>query len=232
MHPEYLYNSDTQDICRRVSELAAVDEPALRAHCQEVSRQTDTSSLSLARDCATRVNDANATLSIIGERAKKLSQALSAAAGVFRTQSGKEHFATVCRTVTSLEEERLHLLSHIAALSELCSAIASSVAEANRALHFLSLAKSAAAEGVRPFYSESTERIQAAYARLTALDGAIREVQAFYMSAVECHLPAFMQRICAAADFNHGGEALDGAAIRSLCSELLILLGRVPSVAF
>ena len=99
MHPEYLYNSDTQDIHRRVSELAAADEPALRAHCQEVSRQTDTSSLSLARDCAKKVNDANATLSIIGESLQALSQALAGNAGVFRTQSEKAHFATVCHTI-------------------------------------------------------------------------------------------------------------------------------------
>ena len=225
MYPEYLYNSDTQDICRRVSELACADEPALRAHCQEVSRQTDTSSLSLARDCAIRVNDADATLSIIGESAQKLSQSLLQAAGVFRAQDGKAHFAAVCRAVARIEEERLRLLSHVAALGELRSAIASSMAEANRTLLFLSLAKGAVFEGAKPFYAEGIACTQAAYARLIATDNAVREVQAFYMTAVERQLPAFMQRIRAAADFNHGGEALDTATIRALCGELLILRG-------
>ena len=124
MHPEYLYNNDTQDISRRVSELAASNEPALCAHCQEVSRQTDTSSLSLAKDCADRVNDANATLSIIGESLQKLTKSLLQNAGVFRTQNGKKDFSAVCRAVTQIEEARRRLLAQICALSAARSAIA------------------------------------------------------------------------------------------------------------
>ena len=188
MHPEYLYNNDTQDISRRVSELAASNEPALCAHCQEVSRQTDTSSLSLAKDCADRVNDANATLSIIGESLQNLTKSLLQNAGVFRTQ--------------------------------------------NRGRHLLSLAMGAVPVHARTPYAESTERIKVAYARLTSLDAAAGEAQVFYMTAVERHLPAFMERVRVAADFNHGGEALDAGAIRTLCGELLVVLNRAPKVTF
>ena len=88
MYPEYLQNSDTQDMVRRVSELALSDEPALRAHCQEVSRQTDTSSLCVGKDCIAQVNAANRELAIIGKSLQELSQLLSQSAGVFRTQDG------------------------------------------------------------------------------------------------------------------------------------------------
>ena len=232
MHPEYLYNNDTQDISRRVSELAASNEPALCAHCQEVSRQTDTSSLSLAKDCADRVNDANTTLSIIGESLQNLTKSLLQNAGVFRTQKGKKDFSAVCRAITQIEEASRRLLAQICALSATRSAIASCVAEANRGRHLLSLAMGAVPVHARTPYAESTERIKVAYARLTSLDGIRGEAQAFYMTAVERHLPAFMERVRVAADFNHGGEALDAGAIRTLCGELLVVLNRAPKVTF
>ena len=232
MHPEYLLNNDTQDISRRVSELALSNEPALRAHCQEVSRQTDTSSLSLAEDYATQVNDANATLAIIGESLQELSRSLLQNAGVFRTQSGKAGFSAVCRAVTRIEEARRQLIAQVGALSGMRSAIAAGVADANHARHLLSLATRAVLAEARAPYTESTERIKVAYECMLAIDSATGEAQSFYMAFIERHLPSFMAGIRAAADFNHGGESLDTGAIRALCGEMLLLLNRVPKVAF
>ncbi len=232
MHPEYLYNNDTQDISRRVSELATSNEPLLRTHCQEVSHQADTSSLCLQRDCAAAVNDTNAVLSIIGESLDALSRSLAQKSGVFRTQDGKSSFPTVCRTVVQIEEARGRLLGCISALAKLRGSIASSVAESNRALHLLSLAERAVPTDMQGEYAEITACIREAYARLTALDVALREAQTTYMAIVEQHLPAFMQNLRAAADFNHAGEGLDGAAIRSLCFALSVVLSRLPNVSF
>lgn len=232
MYPEYLFNNDTQDIRHRVSELAAADEPALRAHCQEVSRQTDTSSLCVGKDCAALVNDACVVLSIIAKEAEALSQVLAGGVGVFRTRDGKAGFPTVCRAVTRIEEERLHLLEFITALTEMRRKIAASVAEANRVLHLLSIAGRAVPLDARIYYADFTERTKVAYERLTKTDVALREVQAFLMTTVERHLPVFMEQLRGSADFNHAGEALDRGAIRALCSELQILLSRVPNVSF
>ena len=232
MYPEYLLNSDTQDICRRVSDLAASNEPTLRAHCREVSRQTDTSSLSLQADCVTKVNDTRAVLSIIAKELEEFSHVLAEGAGVFRTRDGKSDFPTVCRAVTRIETERLHLLECITALTGMRRKIASSVAEANRVLHLLSVAGRAVPEDVRAHYTAFTEITKVAYGRLTELDIALREAQGFYMTMVESHLPAFMERLRTAADFNHAGEALDRGAIRALCSELQILLSRTSNVSF
>lgn len=232
MYSEYLYNNDTQDICRRVCELAATNEPALRAHCQEVSRQTDTSSLCLQKDCVAQVNVTNAVLSIIEKNLRDLSQALSKNAGVFRTQNGKADFPTVCQTVVQMEEARLHLLECITALTQIRKTIASSVAEANRSLHLLSIAGDAVFEDVRPFYKDLAAHIQVAYTRLTELDATVREAQSLYMALVERFLPIFMERLRTAADFNHAGEALDGAAICTLCGEFLVQINRVQNVSF
>lgn len=232
MHLEYLFNNDTQNISRSVSELAASNEVALRAHCQEVSRQTDTSSLSFGQVCVTKVNDVNVPLSIMRESLQELSNALAENAGVFRTQNGKADFVTVCRMVTKIEEERAHLLTQIGALSTTRFAIASHVAEANRARHLLSLATSAVSEDVRHHYTAYTECIKHAYGRLTALDGALHSAQEFYMAMIERYIPAFMQKLRAVADFNRAGEALDRGAIRALCEEFLVLFGRLPNVAF
>lgn len=232
MHPEYLFNNDTQDISRRVSELATANEPLLRAHCQEVSHQVDTSSLCLQRDCAAAVNDTNAVLSIIGESLNSLSQSLAQKSGVFRTQDGKASFPTVCRTVVQIEEARGRLLACISTLSQLRGRIASSVAEFNRALHFLSLAERAVPKRVRGEYAEFIARTKDAYARLTAWDANLREAQMTYMTIMEQHLPAFMQNMRTAADFNHAGEGLDGAGIRSLCFALSVVLSRLPNVSF
>lgn len=232
MHPEYLYNNDTQDIAQRVGELATRNEPALREHCQEVSRQTDTSSLCLQKDCAMSVNDAGGILSIIEEHLRKLSQSLWKNAGVFRTQNAKADFSLVCKTVTALEAERLRLLSCVGELTHMRRAIAQAVAKNNQALHLLLLAKCAVGEDVRRFYVEEAERIRISYERLTALDADIREVQVFYMTFLESHMPAFMKRLRESADFNHAGEALDSSAICALCGELFILCERVPNVSF
>ena len=232
MHPEYFYNSETQDISRRVSELATSNESLLRAHCQEVSHQADTSSLCLQRDCVTGVNDTNSVLSIIGESLDALSQSLAQKSGVFRTRDGKADFPTVCRTVVQIEEARGRLLACIATLSQLRHSIASEVAKVNRALHLLSLAERAVQEDVRGEYTEITARIKTAYARLTAVDVALCEAQTTYMAIVESHLPTFMERLRAAADFNHAGEGLDGAEIRSLCFAASVVLSRLPKVSF
>jgi hypothetical protein len=232
MYPEYLYNNDTQDIVYRVSELATADEPALRAHCQEVSRQRDTSSLSAIEDCGKGVNDTLAVLSIIAKTAEDFSRVLCEGAGVFRTRNGKSDFPTVCQAVTRIEAERLHLLECITSLTQVRRKIASEVAETNRVLHTLSVARRAVPEDVRVHYTKFAEDTKVAYERLTTADAALREVQAFSMATVERHLPVFMERLRTAADFNHAGEALEKGAICALCSELQILLSRVPNVSF
>ncbi len=232
MHPEYLFNSDTQDISRSVSELAASNEAALRAHCQEVSRQTDTSSLSFGQVCVAKVNDANATLSIMRGSLQELLNSLFENAGVFRARNGKVDFSAVCRTVTKIEEERAHLLTQIGALSTARFAVASYVAEANRALHLLSLATNAVPKDVRHHYTEDAACIKRVYGRLTALDAALCSAQEFYMTMIERYIPAFMQKLRVAADFNRAGEALDRGEILALCKEFLVLFGHLPNVAF
>jgi hypothetical protein len=232
MHPEYLYNNDTQDIAHRVKELATLNESALREHCQEVSRQTDTSSLCLQKDCIMQVNAASGILSIIEKHLRQLSQSLYQNAGVFRTQNAQAQFSSVCKTVTALEAERLRLLSCIGELTGGRRSVAQAVAKANQALHLLSLSKCAVGEDIRPLYTAETERINTAYGRLISLDHTLCEVQAFYMTLLEKQLPAFMKGLREAADFNHAGEALDSTAIRALCGEFFILCGRAPNVSF
>ena len=232
MYPEYLYNNDTQDIAHRVRELALSDEPALRAHCQEVSHQTDTSSLCVKKDCTLSVNDANLVLSILAKNAKELSQSLSQNAGVFRTQGERADFSLVCRFVICIEEERLHLLKSITAITEVRRKIACDVAKANRVLHLLSIASREVSEDVRAYYAVFRENVQGAYARLTEMDAALCKVQEFLMIMVERHLSAFMEQLRAVSDLNHAGEALDRGKIRTLCSELQILISRIPNVSF
>lgn len=232
MYPEYLQNSDTQDMVRRVSELALSDEPALRAHCQEVSRQTDTSSLCVDKDCIAQVNAANRELAIIGKSLQELSQLLSQSAGVFRTQDGKGDFPTVCSAVQEIESARRRLLLSVGELSKLRQSLFESVAKANEGLHFISIAARTVREDLRSPYREAEEQLAATYERMVELDCTIRESQAFYMAMVERHLPSFMRELRAAADFNHAGEALDRYAVRALCGELLRLLGRTPNVSF
>ena len=232
MYPEYLFNNDTQDMSRRVRELAAKDEPTLRAHCIEVSRQTDTSSLAVKEECIAKTDNAKAIFANLKRITEGLSAALANREDVFRTQGRKGDFSTVCRAVTQIEAERQRLLFAIAALAQVRQSIAAAVAEANRILHLLSLAGGSVPEDVRAHYTAATEQTKAAYVHLTKSDATLCEVQDFCMTFVEQHLPAFMQRLRAAADFNHGGEALEGAEIRALCHELLILTDRLPSVSF
>jgi len=232
MYPEYLYNNDTQDIRCQVQELAAKDEPVLRAQCLEVSRQTDTSSLALREACLSKTNAAGAVFEGMITILKELSQSLSSEMGVFRLQNGQAVFSKVCRAVVQIEEERLRLLSCITELTQLRRTLVESVAETNRTLHLLSIAKRAVPEELRMHYAEDTEVVENAYERLKRVDIAVCEVQKFYMTLIESHLPVFMERLRIAADFNHTGAALDGAAIRTLCGELFILQNRAPNVSF
>ena len=232
MQIEYLYNNDTQEINQRVCELATSNEAALRQHCQEVSRQTDTSSLCLQREVAGGVERANAVLKKISKHLEELSQSLLENAGVFRTRDGKSDFPLVCRATVRIEEERLQLMRCITALTEARRTLAGEVAKANRTLHLLSLASRAVLQDVRDQYNEMTANTKAAYERLCALDVTLCGAQDFYMHMVERHLPAFMEQLRAAADFNHAGEGLDRRVIRALCSELLLLSNRCPNVSF
>ena len=232
MQIEYLYNNDTQEINQRVCELATSNEPALRQHCQEVSRQTDTSSLCLQREVAGGVERANAVLEKISKHLEELSQSLLENAGVFRTRDGKTDFPLVCRATVRIEEERLQLMRCITALTEARRTLAGEVAKANRVLHFLSLAARAVSQDLYEQYTQITKDTQEAYERLTSFDATLCEAQDFYMSVVERHLPAFMERLRDAADFNHAGEGLDRRLIRALCSELILLSNRRPNVSF
>ena len=232
MYPEYLFNNDTQDMSRRVRELAAKDEPTLRAHCIEVSRQTDTSSLAVKEECIAKTDNVKAIFANLKRITEGLSAALASRVDIFRMQSRKGDFSTVCRAVTQIEEERQRLLFAVAALAQVRQGIAAAVAEANQTLHLLSLVGRSVPEDVRAHYIAATEQTKAAYAYLTKSDATLYEVQNFCMTFIEQHLPAFMQRLRAAADFNHGGEALDHRGIRALCHELLILTDRLPSVSF
>ena len=139
MYPEYLLNNDTQEINNRVREMAAFDEPLLRAHCQEVSRQTDTSSLAVKEECLSKASDANAILEAMKNISNTLSRSVSQITGVFGVQNGKEIFPTVCRAIVQMEEERQRLLTVVASLSQARQKIASCVAQTNQALHFLNL---------------------------------------------------------------------------------------------
>ena len=232
MYPEYLYNNDTQDICRQVQDLAAKDEPALRAHCQEVSRQTDTSSLAAREDCTAKLNAVGAVFAAMVNVLEELSQSLSSEAGVFGTQKGQAAFSKVCCAVVQIEEERQRLLSSVAELTQLRRTLAASVADSNRAIHFLSIAKRAVPEALCSYYAEAVDCVQRAYERLTGADAAVSKVQNFYMTLIESHLSVFMQRLRTAADFNHTGANLDVAAIRALCGELFLLQNRAPNVSF
>ena len=232
MHSEYLFNNDTQEISNRVCEMASSNEPALRAHCQEVSRQTDTSSLALREECIAKSNAARAILQEISALAEELSKALARDGGVFGVQNGQAVFPAVCRAVVQIEERRLSLVSCISQLTQVRRKVASSVAEANRALHVLSLAKRAAMEDAKEDYAQMIRYTELSYERLKALDFAVCEMQTFYMTLVESHLSVFMQRMRAAGDFNYGGKELDCGEIRLLCRELIILVNRAPNITF
>ena len=232
MYTEYLLNNDTQEINNRVREMAAFDEPLLRAHCQEVSRQTDTSSLAVKEECLSQASDANAILEAMKNILDTLSQSVSQTAGVFGVQNGKEIFPTVCRAIVQMEEERQRLLIAVANLTHLRHKIASCAAETNQVLHFLSLAKGAVSKELRPHYAACIENADGAYESLKKADVALGELQNFYMTFIERHLPAFMERLRTASDLNHMGVNLNSAHIAALCRESLILQNRVPNVAF
>ena len=232
MCPEYLYNNDTQDICRHVQELATKNEPALRAHCQEVSRQTDTSSRALREECISKTNAAGDAFEAILNVLSDLSGYLSVRAGFFGMQNGQSAFANVCSATLKIEEGRLRLLSCIADLTQVRYALAKGVAEMNQALHFLSVAKRAVPEAWRSQYAADIKCIENAYEKVKRADADICEVQKFYMTVIENHLPTFMEKLRVAADFNHAGEALNSTTVCTLCRELLVLQNCVPNVSF
>lgn len=232
MYPEYLYNNDTQEISLRVCEMASANEPALRAHCQEVSRQTDTSSLALQEECHSKINSARSAFEAILSVTEMLAQSVSKQSDLFGGSKGKAMFSEVCRAMVQMEEERGRLLFCIAELTHTRHDIASCVAKANQALHLFSVAKGSVPQELRSHYVDTAECVQGAYECLKRMDVAVCEVQKFYMTFIESHISAFMERIRAAADFNHTGAELDGARIYALCKELLILQNRIPNVAF
>ena len=232
MHPEYLHNNDTQEICRRVQALAANDEPALRAYCREVSRQTDTSSLVAKEECISKARDITAVFEKTAEIFKGFSQSVTVGGGIFDTQNAKADFGTVCQAITKIEQIRQELLSLIAELTQARQALFAAVANTNRALHFLKTAKCAVPSELCAPYNDAIEHTEAAYARLVGTDTAVREVQIFSMMFIERHLPAFMERLRAAADFNHAGAALNKATIRALCTEALIVINRAQNIIF
>ncbi|MBR5119672.1 MAG: hypothetical protein IKV02_01620 [Clostridia bacterium] len=232
MYSEYLFNNDTQEISNRVCEMASSNEPALRAHCQEVSRQTDTSSLALQEDCIAKLNAAKAILQEISVLAEDLSKKMMGNSGVFGTQNGQATFPEVCRSVMPMEEKRQLLISCVADLSEFRRTLASRVADTNRALHFLYLAKNAVDAERKDAYAKATEIAESANRRLKTLDASVFEMQNFCMTFIEKHFSVFMQRLRISADFNHAGNALATGEIRMLCSELKILVNRAPNITF
>ena len=139
MHPEYLYNNDTEEIINRVRALALRDEPALRQYCVEVSCQTDTSSLHLAELYDVQKREADATLSAFAQILRDLLQSISGGTDIFRKQNGQADFPFVCRSVTHIEESRICLMHSIDALSQMRRQLASAVAEANKVFHFVLL---------------------------------------------------------------------------------------------
>lgn len=232
MSPEYLYNNDTRELQDRVRALAASNEPALYAECEEVSRLVDTSSLDAKEEIASKIHTVGAIFTQVRADLQALSCSLSAHADVFRMRDGQVDFGAVCHAVTQIEEGRLKLLSGIADLTRARQALFAFVAEANRSLHFLRIARGSVPKELHSRYAKPIERTEAAYRDLKELDGNIGEVQNFSMTFVERHLPAFMARLHTAADFNHRGEALDRGAIQTLCNEVLIVINRVPNITF
>lgn len=229
---EYLFNNDTQDIGNRVSEWAQKDEPALSAHCQEVSRQTDTSSLAVQRECVAKGNAAKAVLTAMGEIIKELLGALSSSREVFHAQNAKENFPTVCRAIIKIEEERQMLLSCISDLTYARREVAKEVAKVNSVLHFLSIAGRAAKDDARTKYTQAAALTESAHAHLKKCDTDLCELQKFCMTFVEGQLSVFVRELRGAADFNHAGEALDKPRIRALCGEVLLLINRCPNITF
>lgn len=228
---EYLPNNDTQRMRDEVCRLAQNDEPALRRECQEVSRCADTSSLDAKEKYLQKAGSINTAFAKIADALKGLSQSLSGGS-VFGTRDGKAMFGIVCRAVTSIEEARRELLIGVGELTQVRQRLFSAVAEANRALHFLKTARQAVPEELRAPYDEAVACCEDAYERLKCLDASLCEEQSFCMTFIECHLPAFMERVRKAADFNRTGEALDTGAIRTLCNEALIVINRAPNITF
>lgn len=232
MYPEYLLNNDTQEMNDRVRELATLNEPLLRTHCQEVSCQTGTSSLAVKEECLSKAGAASALLEKMKTVLNTLSQSISQTAGVFGVKNGQELFFEVCRAIVQIEEERQRLLVVVASLSQTRRKIASCVAQTNQALHFFSLAKGAVSINLQVHYTECTKNAERAYESLKRADVALAELQNFYMTFIESHFSAFMERLRDLADLNHSGENLNGAQICALCREFLILQNRVPNVVF
>ncbi len=229
---EYLFNNDTQQMRNEVCCLAQNDEPTLHRKCQEVSHRVDTSSLDAKGECIAKANGVNATFAKIAKTLQELSRSLESGTDIFATREGKRDFGAVCRAVTAIEDARRELLSRIAKLTQARQKLFLTVADANRALHFLKTAKQTVPEERRAPYARAVEIAETAYALLKKVDAALCELQKFCMTFIERHLPAFMERLRTAADFNHAGASLGGGAIRTLCSEALIVINRAPNIAF
>lgn len=227
MHPECFYNNDTEEIINRVRELALRDEPALQKYCVEVSCQTDTSSLRLKELYDVRKKEANATLCLFAQALRDLLQSLSSGTEIFRTDNGQAEFSFVCRAVTRMEEARICLMHNIDALSQVRSALIPEVAEANKALHFVTVAQHSVPKELQAPYAEAAKKINTAHGRMTSLDGQVKEVQNAYMTFVERHFPTFFGGMRDAADFNHAGAGLDRAALRALCAQMSLLIERM-----
>ena len=232
MHSEYLYNNDTKEFHNRVQKLALCDEPALRAHCKEVSCLLGTSSLAARVEFNEKMQHVQAIFQTMVTHLRALSQTLSSGGELFGGRDGKADFAAVCRAVTALEGQRAALVGGVAQLSLLRQALFSRVAEANGSLQFLRSARGAVEGEVQVHYTEAIEAAEAAYEDLKTLDVAICEVLEFSMTYVERLMPAFMERLRTAADFNHAGAALNRGAVRTLCNEALIALERAPNITF
>ena len=232
MHLEYFYNNDSQEMNRRVPALARDDEPALCAQCQEVSRQAGTSSLDVQKACTEKGEAVRAIYRNMRSILQELSQAVSSGTSIFGGENGQADFSTVCRLVLQIEEQRRHLIACIAELTQARQILFEVVANTNQALHFLRSARLAVSKDVSASYTEAIEHTERAYACLKSSDASVCEVQNFAMTLVERHLSAFMERLRSAADFNHAGAALNRGAIRTLCEELLILIGRAPNITF
>ena len=163
MSLEYLYNNDTQQLQDRVRALAASNEPALYAECEEVSRLTDTSSLDAKAEFVSKMNTVGAVFTQMRADLQTLSRSLSAHADVFRTRDGQVDFGAVCHAVTQIEEGRVRLLSCIADLTRARQALFAFVAEANRSLHFLRIARGSVPKELHSRYAKPIERTEAAY---------------------------------------------------------------------
>lgn len=232
MHPEYLYNNDTEEMILRVRSLAQSNESALCQYCVEVSCQTDTSSAHLVKLYAQKNHATQAVLADCAQILRALLQFFAENAGVFRVSNAKADFETVCQTITQFAQGRTDLMLCIDELTQVRKMLFCEVAKANEVLHMLSLACDAVLAEQKSHYADMRQKVTAAHGRMTELDRTLREAQNAYMSLIEHHFPTFMQGIREAADLNHAGKEMNRGALRTLCTEMLFLLDRMQNPVF